>query len=70
MYYALLFRTPEKEGHVPVWAGDVVAPAIQFGFEPIMCEAIRTFGLDLNHPENSKQHQPRLCTRAGLGCAT
>ncbi|MCX6702394.1 MAG: DegT/DnrJ/EryC1/StrS family aminotransferase, partial [Candidatus Wolfebacteria bacterium] len=29
-----------------------VAPAIQFGFEPIMCEADPdTFGLDLNHLE-------------------
>jgi len=37
-----------------------IAPAIQLGFEPIMCEADPdTFGLDLNHLEELlKQHHP------------
>lgn len=41
------------------WA-TTIAPAIQFGFEPIMCEADPdTFGLDLNHLERLlKQHKP------------
>lgn len=41
------------------WATTVM-PAIQLGFEPIMCEADwNTFGLDLNHLEGLlKQHGP------------
>ena len=37
-----------------------VAPAMQLGFEPIMCEAdSATFALDLNHLEDLiRQHQP------------
>lgn len=37
-----------------------VAPAIQFGMQPILCEAdSKTFGMDLNHLENLiKTHQP------------
>lgn len=37
-----------------------VAPAMQLGFEPIMCEADpETFGLDLNHLESLlKEHNP------------
>ncbi len=37
-----------------------IAPAIQFGFQPIMCEADPdTFGLDLNHLETLlKKHKP------------
>lgn len=55
MYYALLVsgRLHNKKVIVPSvgWVTSV-APAIQFGFEPIMCEADpETFGLDLNHLE-------------------
>jgi len=55
MYYALLAskRLPNLKVVVPAvsWA-TTVAPAIQFGMEPIMCEADpRTFGLDPNHLE-------------------
>ena len=37
-----------------------IAPAIQFGFEPIMCESDKeTFGLDLDHLEQLlKKHNP------------
>jgi len=55
MYYALLVsgRLPNLKVVVPAvsWA-TTVAPAIQFGMEPIMCEADpSTFGLDPNHLE-------------------
>lgn len=55
MYYALLTsgRLRNKKVIVPSvgWVTSI-APAIQFGFEPIMCEADpETFGLDLNHLE-------------------
>ena len=62
MYYALLAsgRLRNKKVIVPSvgWVTSI-APAIQFGFEPIMCEADpETFGLDLNHLETLlKQHQ-------------
>jgi CDP-6-deoxy-D-xylo-4-hexulose-3-dehydrase len=62
MYYALLVsgRLRNKKVIVPSvgWVTSI-APAIQFGFEPIMCEADPdTFGLDLNHLEVLlKQHQ-------------
>ncbi len=62
MYYALLVsgRLRNKKVIVPSvgWVTSI-APAIQFGFEPIMCEADPdTFGLDLNHLEALlKQHQ-------------
>lgn len=62
MYYALLVsgRLRNKKVIVPSvgWVTSI-APAIQFGFEPIMCEADpETFGLDLNHLEALlKQHQ-------------
>ncbi len=61
MYYALLVsgRLRNKKVIVPSvgWVTSI-APAIQFGFEPIMCEADpETFGLDLNHLETLlKQH--------------
>jgi CDP-6-deoxy-D-xylo-4-hexulose-3-dehydrase len=61
MYYALLVsgRLHNKKVIVPSvgWVTSI-APAIQFGFEPIMCEADpETFGLDLNHLETLlKQH--------------
>jgi CDP-6-deoxy-D-xylo-4-hexulose-3-dehydrase len=64
MYYALLAsgRLKNKKVIVPSvgWVTSI-APAIQFGFEPIMCEADPdTFGLDLNHLEELlKQHQPQ-----------
>lgn len=64
MYYALLAsgRLRNKKVIVPSvgWVTSI-APAIQFGFEPIMCEADpETFGLDLNHLEELlKQHQPQ-----------
>jgi CDP-6-deoxy-D-xylo-4-hexulose-3-dehydrase len=53
MYYALLVsgRLPNLKVVVPAvsWA-TTVAPAIQFGMEPIMCEADPvTFGLDPGH---------------------
>ena len=63
MYYVLLLsgRLKNKKVIVPSvgWA-TTVAPAIQFGFEPIMCEADPdTFGLDLNHLEELiKKHDP------------
>ncbi len=55
MYDTLLVsrRTPNKKAIVPSvgWVTSI-APAIQLGFEPIMCEADPdTFGLDLNHLE-------------------
>jgi CDP-6-deoxy-D-xylo-4-hexulose-3-dehydrase len=55
MYYALLLsgRLRNKKVIVPSvgWVTSI-APAIQFGFEPVMCEADPdTFGLDLNHLE-------------------
>src|SRR3989344_4528722 len=63
MFYALLLsgRLKNKKVIVPSvgWV-TTIAPTIQFGFEPIMCEADPdTFGLDLNHLESLlKQHQP------------
>ena len=63
MYYALLLsgRLKNKKVVVPSvgWVTSI-APAIQFGFEPIMCEADKeTFGLDLNHLESLVQtHSP------------
>ncbi|MDA1096962.1 MAG: DegT/DnrJ/EryC1/StrS family aminotransferase [Chloroflexi bacterium] len=63
MYYSLLLagRLKNRKVIVPAvsWA-TTVAPAIQLGFEPIMCEADwDTFGLDLNHLESLlKEHDP------------
>ena len=63
MYYALLRsgRLKNKKVVVPSvgWVTSV-SPAIQFGFEPIMCEADPdTFGLDLDHLERIlKKHRP------------
>lgn len=63
MYYALLLsgRLSNKKVIVPAvsWATSV-APAIQLGFEPILCEADwDTFGLDLNHLERLlKAYEP------------
>jgi len=63
MYYALLRsgRLKNKKIIVPsaAWV-TTVAPAIQLGFEPIMCEADSdTFGLDTNHLEQLlKKHKP------------
>jgi CDP-6-deoxy-D-xylo-4-hexulose-3-dehydrase len=63
MYYALLASGKLKNKKVIVpsvgWVTSI-APAIQFGFEPIMCEADPdTFGLDLNHLEELlKKHNP------------
>jgi len=63
MYYTALLsgRLRNKKIVVPAvsWA-TTVAPAIQLGFEPIMCEADwRTFGLDANHLETLlKAHEP------------
>ncbi len=63
MYYALLLsgRLKNKKVIVPSvgWVTSI-APAIQFGFEPIMCEADKeTFGLDLEHLETLLQeHKP------------
>jgi CDP-6-deoxy-D-xylo-4-hexulose-3-dehydrase len=63
MFYTLLLSGILKNKKVIVpsvgWA-TTIAPAIQFGFEPIMCEADKeTFGLDLNHLEYLlKTYQP------------
>ena len=63
MFYALLLsgRLKNKKVVVPSvgWVTSI-APAIQFGFEPVMCEADpETFGLDLNHLEDLLiRHQP------------
>lgn len=63
MYYALLLsgRLKNKKIIVPSvgWV-TTIAPAIQLGFEPIMCEADKeTFGLDLNHLEKLlEEHDP------------
>ena len=63
MYAALLSsgRLRNKKVVVPAvsWA-TTVAPAIQLGFEPIMCEADwQTFGADPNHLESIlKAHEP------------
>lgn len=63
MYYTLLLsgRLKNKKVIVPSvgWV-TTIAPAIQFGFEPIMCEADKdTFGLDLDNLEKLlKEHDP------------
>lgn len=63
MYYALLLAGRLKNNKVVVpaasWA-TTVAPAIQLGFEPIMCDSDwQTFGLDLVHLEQlCKEHDP------------
>ncbi|MEW6246957.1 MAG: DegT/DnrJ/EryC1/StrS family aminotransferase [Nitrospirota bacterium] len=56
MYYALLVSGRLRNTTVIVpsvgWATSI-APAIQFGFQPVMCEADPdTFGLELNHLED------------------
>jgi CDP-6-deoxy-D-xylo-4-hexulose-3-dehydrase len=63
MYYALLLDGRLKNNKVIVpaaaWA-TTIAPAIQLGFEPIMCESDwQTFGLDLEHLEQlCNEHDP------------
>lgn len=63
MFYALLRsgKLANKKIILPSvgWA-TTLAPAIQFGFEPLLCEADPdTFGLDLNHLESLlKEHLP------------
>lgn len=63
MYDTLLLSGKLKNKKVIVpsvgWVTSI-APAIQLGFEPIMCEAdTETFGLDLNHLESLlKEHKP------------
>ncbi|MEK7568234.1 MAG: aminotransferase class I/II-fold pyridoxal phosphate-dependent enzyme [Patescibacteria group bacterium] len=63
MYYTLLLSGVLKNKKVIVpsvgWV-TTIAPAIQLGFEPIMCEADKdTFGLDLDHLEELlKKHEP------------
>jgi CDP-4-dehydro-6-deoxyglucose reductase, E1 len=63
MYYTLLLSGRLKNRKVIVpsvgWV-TTVAPAIQFGFAPIPCEADRdTFGLDLTHLEKLlEEHRP------------
>ncbi len=56
MFYALLVSGQLKNKKIVLpsvgWA-TTLAPAIQFGFEPVLCEAdAETFGLDLNHLES------------------
>lgn len=63
MYATLLYSNQLKNKKVIVpsvgWVTSI-APAMQFGFEPIMCEADPdTYGLDLDHLEKLLQeHQP------------
>ncbi|MBI4529884.1 MAG: aminotransferase class I/II-fold pyridoxal phosphate-dependent enzyme, partial [Candidatus Latescibacteria bacterium] len=63
MYYAALLSGKLRNRRIIVpaisWA-TTVAPAIQLGFEPLMCEADwETFGLDVNHLERLlKAHDP------------
>ena len=63
MYYALLCsgRLRNRKVVVPAvsWA-TTVAPALQLGFEPLMCEADRrTFGLDMDHlAKLCEEHEP------------
>jgi CDP-6-deoxy-D-xylo-4-hexulose-3-dehydrase len=63
MFYALLVsgRLRNRKVIVPAvsWA-TTVAPAIQLGFEPILCDADpETFGVDLEHLERLvRQHDP------------
>ena len=63
MYYSLLLSGKLKNNKVIVpavsWSTSV-APAIQLGFEPIMCEASWTdFGLDIEYLEKLiKEHDP------------
>lgn len=63
MFYALLLSGRAKNKTVVLpsvgWA-TTVTPAIQFGFEPLLCEADPdTFGLDLRHLETLlRQHSP------------
>ena len=63
MYYSLLMQGNLKNKKVVVpavsWA-TTVAPAIQLGFEPLLCEASTTdFGLDMGHFELLlKEHDP------------
>jgi CDP-4-dehydro-6-deoxyglucose reductase, E1 len=65
MYYALMLSGKLRNYRVVVpavsWA-TTVAPLIQLGLEPIMCEADpRSFGLDLNYLEELlKQHGPAV----------
>jgi len=65
MYYAMLRsgRLRNRKVVVPSvgWV-TTVAPALQLGFEPLMCEADPdTYGLDLGHLERLlKEHQPGL----------
>jgi len=67
MYYALLLSGKLKNKKVIVPATGWVttlAPAIQFGFEPILCESDPdTFGLDLNYLERLlKKYKPAAVT--------
>lgn len=63
MYYTLLLSGVLKNKKIIVpsvgWV-TTIAPAIQFGFEPIMCEADKdTFSLDLEHLEELlEKHNP------------
>ncbi len=63
MYYALLLSGKLKNKKVVVpsvgWATSL-APAIQFGFTPLLCEADQdTYGLDIEHLERLlKKHKP------------
>jgi CDP-6-deoxy-D-xylo-4-hexulose-3-dehydrase len=65
MYYAALLsgRLRNRKVIVPAvsWA-TTVAPAVQLGFEPVMCEAdLHTFGLDMAHLEALlREHEPGL----------
>ena len=63
MYYSLLLSGKLRNNKVIVPAvswSTTVAPAIQFGFEPIMCEADwENFGLDIDCLESLlKEHDP------------
>jgi CDP-6-deoxy-D-xylo-4-hexulose-3-dehydrase len=66
MYYALMAggRLKNQRLIAPAvsWA-TTVAPAIQLGFEPVLCDADpNTFGLDLDHFEKLLKQQPQPAT--------
>lgn len=63
MFYALLLSSKLKNKKVIVPSAGwptTITPAIQFGFEPIMCESDKdTFAIDTNHLEELiKKHDP------------
>ncbi len=74
MFYALLLSGKLKNKKVIVPSAGwptTITPAIQFGFEPIMCEADKdTFALDVNHLEQLLKIPARLFLSRFLACHT